>query len=116
MMFNNENDAWNERCSNVSNNDDTTMRTTLREESSLVVRQCQYPQNTGESRKDEDNDDMHKLLWEELEEIKAQDQYLQSLQEIPGNDNCADCGSSDPKWASITFGILICAQCSGVHR
>jgi len=39
-----------------------------------------------------------------------------SLRSIAGNDRCADCGSLDPEWASINLGILICIECSGVHR
>jgi len=35
---------------------------------------------------------------------------------IPGNTNCADCGREDPDWASINLGILICIECSGIHR
>lgn len=35
---------------------------------------------------------------------------------IPGNMRCADCGNTDPKWASINFGITLCIACSGVHR
>jgi len=31
-------------------------------------------------------------------------------------ENCADCGSVDPTWASINKGILICDECCGVHR
>jgi Arf-GAP/coiled-coil/ANK repeat/PH domain-containing protein len=33
-----------------------------------------------------------------------------------GNEVCADCGQSDPEWASINTGITLCLQCSGVHR
>ena len=34
----------------------------------------------------------------------------------PGNDCCADCGHPAPDWASLNLGILICIQCSGIHR
>lgn len=42
----------------------------------------------------------------ELEEILAQ----------PDNGICADCGCSDPQWASISLGVFLCIECSGVHR
>ena len=35
---------------------------------------------------------------------------------IPGNSRCADCCSARPEWASVTYGILLCVQCSGRHR
>ncbi|KAK9076275.1 hypothetical protein SSX86_004608 [Deinandra increscens subsp. villosa] len=38
------------------------------------------------------------------------------LREIPGNDLCAECNAPDPDWASLNLGILICIECSGVHR
>lgn len=36
--------------------------------------------------------------------------------EVLGNDKCADCSSLNPKWASINLGILLCIDCSGLHR
>lgn len=41
---------------------------------------------------------------------------LEDLMSETGNKNCADCGSPDPKWASLAFGVFICIKCSGVHR
>eukprot|EP01117_Protostelium_nocturnum_P006686 TRINITY_DN2408_c0_g1_i4.p1 TRINITY_DN2408_c0_g1~~TRINITY_DN2408_c0_g1_i4.p1 ORF type:complete len:653 (-),score=236.18 TRINITY_DN2408_c0_g1_i4:38-1996(-) len=34
----------------------------------------------------------------------------------PSNKSCADCDASDPDWASLNLGILMCIECSGVHR
>lgn len=38
------------------------------------------------------------------------------LRKVCGNDTCADCGSPEPDWASLNLGILLCIECSGVHR
>ena len=35
---------------------------------------------------------------------------------VAGNGHCADCGAASPDWASINLGILICIECSGIHR
>lgn len=35
---------------------------------------------------------------------------------LKGNDQCVDCRGADVEWASVTFGILLCTECSGVHR
>jgi len=32
------------------------------------------------------------------------------------NNRCADCGSSDNSWASVTHGVFVCIVCSDVHR
>ncbi len=41
---------------------------------------------------------------------------LKLLQSIPGNLRCIDCGAGNPQWATITYGSLMCIECSGRHR
>ncbi|CAI5444038.1 unnamed protein product [Caenorhabditis angaria] len=41
---------------------------------------------------------------------------VQALRQIDGNDKCADCSQNNPDWASLNLGILICIECSGIHR
>ncbi|KAK7068967.1 Arf-GAP with GTPase, ANK repeat and PH domain-containing protein 3 [Halocaridina rubra] len=36
--------------------------------------------------------------------------------QVPGNINCVDCGEPNPEWASINLGVLMCIECSGIHR
>ncbi|KAK4486039.1 hypothetical protein RD792_008702 [Penstemon davidsonii] len=38
------------------------------------------------------------------------------LRKVCGNDKCADCGAPEPDWASLNLGVLVCIECSGVHR
>merc|ERR1712204_106184 len=32
------------------------------------------------------------------------------------NKKCFDCPEKNPQWASVTFGVLLCTNCSGIHR
>lgn len=48
--------------------------------------------------------------------LKLKTRVWEQLLKIPGNDTCCDCGSPNPKWASINLGITLCIECSGIHR
>ncbi|KAL4436335.1 hypothetical protein ABPG77_009897 [Micractinium sp. CCAP 211/92] len=41
---------------------------------------------------------------------------LEVLRRVSGNTACCDCGAADPDWASLNLGVLMCIECSGVHR
>eukprot|EP00594_Rhizosolenia_setigera_P004515 CAMPEP_0178946928 /NCGR_PEP_ID=MMETSP0789-20121207/4557_1 /TAXON_ID=3005 /ORGANISM="Rhizosolenia setigera, Strain CCMP 1694" /LENGTH=427 /DNA_ID=CAMNT_0020626973 /DNA_START=622 /DNA_END=1902 /DNA_ORIENTATION=- len=32
------------------------------------------------------------------------------------NPCCADCGAPNPDWVSLNLGVVICIECSGIHR
>lgn len=36
-----------------------------------------------------------------------------ALLKKPENARCADCESLVPRWASTTFGVIVCIRCSG---
>ncbi|CAI8039126.1 Arf-GAP with coiled-coil, ANK repeat and PH domain-containing protein 3, partial [Geodia barretti] len=47
---------------------------------------------------------------------KSKVNVTKELYAVAGNEACADCGNTKPKWASINLGVLVCIECSGVHR
>ncbi|XP_072945680.1 arfGAP with SH3 domain, ANK repeat and PH domain-containing protein isoform X3 [Epargyreus clarus] len=64
-----------------------------------------FHQQAGES-----NDTGHSLL-------DLQRSIIRAVRAMPGNQVCADCGSTnDPTWLSTNFGIIVCIECSGSHR
>ncbi|KAI8149770.1 hypothetical protein BJV82DRAFT_589199 [Fennellomyces sp. T-0311] len=43
--------------------------------------------------------------------------FLEQLYEADSaNTKCADCGADKPEWCSLNLGILLCIECSGIHR
>lgn len=59
--------------------------------------------------------DKHESL-EDVKKEKCVDSVSKILRKIPGNDFCAECSAPEPDWASLNLGILLCIQCSGLHR
>ncbi|KAF7827528.1 ADP-ribosylation factor GTPase-activating protein AGD4-like isoform X1 [Senna tora] len=57
----------------------------------------------------------HGSLTEDMNS-KEVDSVSKILWGIPGNDKCAECSATEPDWASLNLGILLCIECSGVHR
>lgn len=43
-------------------------------------------------------------------------EVFKELQSNKENFRCVDCGRNGPQWASISYGIFICLECSGQHR
>ncbi|XP_068668128.1 probable ADP-ribosylation factor GTPase-activating protein AGD6 [Aristolochia californica] len=46
----------------------------------------------------------------------ASSRRLRDLQSQPRNKTCVDCTQKNPQWASVSYGVFMCLECSGKHR
>ena len=84
------------------------------------------PKSSGASSDDEVSDevnlpDLHdvdneaaQFSEETAKAAKAKSSLGPKLMEI--NKFCADCGAENPDWVSLNIGVLVCIECSGIHR
>ncbi|XP_044178189.1 arf-GAP with coiled-coil, ANK repeat and PH domain-containing protein 2-like [Acropora muricata] len=53
---------------------------------------------------------------ESLDKLSEPKSVLEQIRSVLGNDKCADCGKVEPSWASTNWGVVLCIECSGIHR
>ena len=49
--------------------------------------------------------------------VEFQQTLVNYIRNIPSNNLCCDCGgNTDVTWLSTNFGVIVCIECSGIHR
>lgn len=80
--------------------------------------------NTKQSPLSADGSSLDQISLTELNQLREDPGCFQSfpqacksiLLEMEGNRRCLDCDNKHPEWAAVSYGALVCIQCSGNHR
>ncbi|ORZ30132.1 hypothetical protein BCR44DRAFT_33472 [Catenaria anguillulae PL171] len=68
------------------------------------------------SKKETLSSDVSPAILEANRAMEEQKNIVSRIRGVSGNNVCCDCGHEDPEWASINLGVVLCIECSGIHR
>lgn len=70
--------------------------------------------NSPSKRQNSTDETLHRFRAEQ----QLQQQLIRQVQALAGNDRCVDCSTNKdkPTWLSTNLGVLVCIECSGIHR
>ncbi|XP_071951283.1 arf-GAP with Rho-GAP domain, ANK repeat and PH domain-containing protein 1-like isoform X2 [Antedon mediterranea] len=64
----------------------------------------------------EETNEWFNIIKETITDALADKAVLNAIQKNIDNKFCADCGTPEPDWSTVNFGVIICKTCSGAHR
>ena len=63
-----------------------------------------------------DNDNNQNIYEDGNDETLLNEKYKNLIKSLIENNVCADCGAENPTWLDINWLVLLCMDCSGIHR
>ena len=65
----------------------------------------------------DDNNQKNLVIYVDIsDEALLNEKYKNLIQSLIENNVCADCGAENPTWLDINWLVLLCVDCSGIHR